>query len=149
MSDELLRLVGPALGPRLVLEITEHAPIDDYASFAADLERAARAGRADRHRRHRRGLREPAPHPPAAPDIIKIDMTLTRRITTDRAERALTRALISFAAETGATVVAEGVESEAEIVALRRARRPVRAGLPPRPPPSGVSLPSAISRTAC
>ena len=46
-------------------------------------------------------------------------MSLTRRIETDRAGRALTRALISFAAEIGATVVAEGIESEAEIVALR------------------------------
>lgn len=118
VSGELSELVGPALGPRLVLEITEHAPIDDYASFAADLEglraRGVRiaiddTGAGFASLRHILRL---------APDIIKIDMTLTRRITTDRAERALTRALISFAAETGATVVAEGVESEAEIGAL-------------------------------
>ena len=118
VSDELLSLVGPALGPRLVLEITEHAPIDDYASFAADLERLRARGVRIAIDDTGAGFASLRHILRLAPDVIKIDMTLTRRITTDRAERALTRALISFAAETGATVVAEGIESEEEIVAL-------------------------------
>jgi EAL domain-containing protein (putative c-di-GMP-specific phosphodiesterase class I) len=54
-----------------------------------------------------------------APDIIKLDMSLTRHIDTNRSCRALASALIRFAAETGSTVVAEGVETDAELHALR------------------------------
>ncbi len=104
---------------RIVVEITEHAPIEDYDVVARGIQRLRRrgvriaiddAGAGFASLRHILRL---------SPDIIKIDMTLTRRIETDRAERALTRALISFAAEIDATIVAEGVQSEAEIGALR------------------------------
>ena len=104
---------------RIVVEITEHAPIEDYDLVAPSIQRLRRrgvkiaiddAGAGFASLRHILRL---------SPDIIKIDMTLTRRIETDRAERALTRALISFAAEIDATIVAEGIQSEAEIVALR------------------------------
>ena len=103
---------------RIVVEITEHAPIDDYDAFAPPIQRLRRrgvrlavddAGAGFASLRHILQL---------SPDIIKTDMTLTRRIETDRAERALTRALISFGAEIDATIVAEGIESEAEIEAL-------------------------------
>ena len=46
-------------------------------------------------------------------------MTLTRGVDYDPPRRALASALISFAAETGATIVAEGIESAAELAALR------------------------------
>ena len=104
---------------RVVVEITEHAPIEDYEALAPSLRRLRRrgvrlaiddAGAGFASLRHILRL---------APDVIKLDMTLTRRIESDRAERALTRALISFAAEIDATIVAEGIESEAEIAALR------------------------------
>ena len=119
-SEDFARLLPAGRAcERIVVEITEHAPIDDYDALAARLERL-----------RRRGLRIAIDDPGAgfaslrhilrlSPDIIKTDMTLTRRIESDRAGRALTRALISFAAEIGATIVAEGIESEAEINALR------------------------------
>jgi len=106
-------------GERVVVEITEHAPIEDYDVLAPSIQRLRRrgvriaiddAGAGFASLRHILRL---------SPDIIKTDMTLTRRIETDRAERALTRALISFAAEIDATIVAEGIQSEAEIDALR------------------------------
>ena len=51
--------------------------------------------------------------------MIKLDVTLTRGIGTDRARRALASALVSFAAEIGATIVAEGIETASEMEALR------------------------------
>jgi len=54
-----------------------------------------------------------------APEGIKLDRTLTNHIEVDRARRALTSALISFASQTGATIVAEGIETRAEVEALR------------------------------
>jgi EAL domain-containing protein (putative c-di-GMP-specific phosphodiesterase class I) len=53
------------------------------------------------------------------PDIIKLDMTLTRGIDTDPPRRALAAAMVHFAAETGAVIVAEGIETEAELAVLR------------------------------
>ena len=54
-----------------------------------------------------------------APDIIKIDNALTRNVYKDPARRALAAGLISFSAELGATVVAEGIQSRPELDALR------------------------------
>jgi EAL domain-containing protein (putative c-di-GMP-specific phosphodiesterase class I) len=53
------------------------------------------------------------------PDIIKLDITLTRRIEKDPVRQALTVALVSFANQVGATVVAEGVETELQLEVLR------------------------------
>ena len=143
-ASDAFRLALPLDGSteRLVVEITEHAPIEDYELLEPSLRRLRRlgvhlaiddAGAGFASLRHILRL---------APEVIKLDMTLTRRIETDRAERALTRALISFAAEIEATIIAEGVESEAEIDALRELGvafgqgfhlgRPSTGGLPGR-----------------
>lgn len=53
------------------------------------------------------------------PDIIKLDIALTRDIDTDVAKRSLATALIAFATETGATILAEGIETESELQTLR------------------------------
>jgi EAL domain-containing protein (putative c-di-GMP-specific phosphodiesterase class I) len=53
------------------------------------------------------------------PDIIKLDMSLTRDIDTDRTRRALAAALIRFAQETGSKIIAEGVETQSELEVLR------------------------------
>jgi EAL domain-containing protein (putative c-di-GMP-specific phosphodiesterase class I)/DNA-binding NarL/FixJ family response regulator len=103
-----------------VIEVTEHAVIDDYDQFARAIEplRAAGvrlavddagAGFASLH--HILAL---------APDLIKLDRSLTIRIDIDRSRRALARALISFGSEVEATIVAEGIETRAELDALRR-----------------------------
>jgi EAL domain-containing protein (putative c-di-GMP-specific phosphodiesterase class I) len=55
------------------------------------------------------------------PDVIKLDITLTRRIERDPVRQALAVALVSFANQVGATVVAEGVETELQLEALRAA----------------------------
>lgn len=104
---------------RIVLEVTEHAPVGDYAN----LESALRSLRGDGVRlaiddagagfaslRHILRL---------APEVIKLDNSLTRGIDADRPRRALASALISFASEIGAVIVAEGIETADELEALR------------------------------
>ena len=54
-----------------------------------------------------------------APDIVKLDLSLTRDIDTDRAKRALAAALVSFAEEVGSALVAEGIETAGELQTLR------------------------------
>jgi EAL domain-containing protein (putative c-di-GMP-specific phosphodiesterase class I) len=103
---------------RLVLEITEHAVIDDYAPLQAMLaplrERGLRlavddAGSGYASMRHILALQ---------PDLIKLDISLIRNIDRDPGRRALAAALILFADQTGSEVVAEGVENERELAVL-------------------------------
>jgi EAL domain-containing protein (putative c-di-GMP-specific phosphodiesterase class I)/AmiR/NasT family two-component response regulator len=103
---------------RVVLEITEHEAVEDYRALAEGLaplrERGLRvavddvgAGYASlRHALH------------LAPDMVKMDISLTRDIDSDPGRRALGAALISFAEEIGSTIVAEGIETAAELETL-------------------------------
>jgi EAL domain-containing protein (putative c-di-GMP-specific phosphodiesterase class I) len=104
---------------RIVLEITEHEVIEDYAGLAEALA-PLRA----------RGLRVAVDDVGAgyaslrhalqlAPDMVKMDISLTRNIDRDAGRRALAAALISFAAETDMTIIAEGIETAGELHALR------------------------------
>lgn len=102
----------------MVLEITEHAAIDNYDRLEKALEdfRAAGgrlavddAGAGFASLRHILRL---------APEEIKLDISLTRGIHLDRRKKALGAALISFAHEIEAVIVAEGVEEQAELDAL-------------------------------
>jgi EAL domain-containing protein (putative c-di-GMP-specific phosphodiesterase class I) len=54
--------------------------------------------------------------------MVKMDISLTRNIDRDAGRRALAAALISFAAETDMTIIAEGIETAGELQALRELR---------------------------
>jgi EAL domain-containing protein (putative c-di-GMP-specific phosphodiesterase class I)/CheY-like chemotaxis protein len=119
VSAELSALLEPH-ADRLVLEITEHEAVEDYdhlvdalAPLRAHGARVAidDAGAGFASLRHTLRI---------APDIVKLDMSLTRDIDTDRAKRALAAALVSFAQEMGFTLVAEGIETAQELDELRR-----------------------------
>jgi EAL domain-containing protein (putative c-di-GMP-specific phosphodiesterase class I)/CheY-like chemotaxis protein len=118
VSSEVAELLTPH-ARRVVLEITEHEAVEDYdhlvgalASLRAMGARVAidDAGAGFASLRHTVRI---------APDIVKLDLSLTRDIDTDRAKRALAGALVSFAHEMGFSLVAEGIESRAELDALR------------------------------
>lgn len=104
---------------RLVVEVTEHAPVDDYDALDAAIA-PLRAG----------GCRLAVDDVGAgfsslrhilrlAPDVIKLDISLTRHIDSDPPRRALATALISFASAIKASIVAEGIETQDEVDALR------------------------------
>lgn len=104
---------------RLVLELTEHAPIEDYASLVRVLEplRAGGllvavddAGAGYASMRHCLQLR---------PDLLKLDLSLVRDVDTDPDKRALCRAMTDFAHSADALVVAEGIETELELETVR------------------------------
>lgn len=54
------------------------------------------------------------------PDVIKLDLALTRGIHHDPARQALAEGLVGFARRLGATIVAEGVETLSELNSLKR-----------------------------
>lgn len=53
------------------------------------------------------------------PDLIKLDMDLIRDIDKDRAKTAIVSSIVRLASDLGITVIAEGIESEAELAVLR------------------------------
>lgn len=106
---------------RLVLELTEHVPVSEYGPLAdaiADLrDRGIRiavddAGAGYASLRHLIRLE---------PDVIKLDITLVRGIDENPLLRTIASALIRFGNESGAAVVAEGIETTHELEALRDA----------------------------
>ena len=118
-SPRFVELMDGIPPERIVLEVTEHAPVEDYGVLAKALEpfraRGCRlavddAGAGFASFRHILRLN---------PDIIKLDMTLVRNIDQDPARRALASGLISFASDLGAKIIAEGVETTSELGALR------------------------------
>jgi EAL domain-containing protein (putative c-di-GMP-specific phosphodiesterase class I) len=107
---------------RLMLEVTEHSSVHDYAPIMKALDPL-----------RRRGLRLAVDDAGAGyasfrhilelkPDVIKLDNSLIRQIDSNTGHRALAAALVRFAQETGSMVVAEGVETEAELAILRELR---------------------------
>ncbi len=104
---------------RLVLEVTEHAQVADYDALHRALEPLRRSGlriAVDDAGAGYSGLQHIVQ---IRPDIIKMDMSLTRGIDGDAARRALASAMIFYARETGALIVAEGIETESELRTLR------------------------------
>ena len=53
------------------------------------------------------------------PDVIKLDVSLTKDVDKDLARRSLASAMVQFAHDTKARVVAEGIETEAEMRTVR------------------------------
>jgi EAL domain-containing protein (putative c-di-GMP-specific phosphodiesterase class I) len=53
------------------------------------------------------------------PDIIKMDISLTREIDRDRARQAMAAAIVGFGRQTGSHITAEGVETREELEALQ------------------------------
>jgi EAL domain-containing protein (putative c-di-GMP-specific phosphodiesterase class I) len=118
-TPEFLATLEGTPGDRIVIELTEHAPIGDYRVLSAALaelrSRGVRfaiddAGAGYASLKHILQL---------SPDFIKLDISLTQGIDIDTKQRALAKALIAFASETGAVIVAEGIENRKELDALR------------------------------
>ena len=114
-APRLLDVIGAVPPERLIIELTEHAEIIDYESFnvgttglrALGIRLAVDdAGAGFASLRHILDIR---------PDVIKLDMTLTRHIDRDPARRALATALHGFAGTLNATVIAEGIEDRSEL----------------------------------
>lgn len=104
---------------RVVLEVTEHAPVADYDLLVTTLTQLRARGVRLAVDDAGAGFSSLQHIVQLAPDFIKLDMSLTRDIDTDAARRALASALIFFARETGSTIIAEGIETESEFEVLR------------------------------
>ena len=116
---ETRRLLQAASLSRIVIEMSEAAMTLDHMTVSRILQPLRQAGArlaVDNAGSGNTSLRQLLL---LHPDIIKIDTSVTCGIQHGRGRRALAGALVAFARETGSTVVAEGIESEAELEAVR------------------------------
>ena len=104
---------------RVVLEVTEHAKIDDYGALCAALAPLRRAGVRLAIDDAGAGYSSLQHIIQLSPEIIKLDISLTRSIDSDPARRALAAALNHFAEDIGGAIVAEGIETEGEFETLK------------------------------
>jgi EAL domain-containing protein (putative c-di-GMP-specific phosphodiesterase class I) len=102
---------------RMVIELTEHAIVEDYDQIATVVGRIRElgaqiavddAGSGTSSMRHILDLK---------PDIIKLDRSLIAGLDTDQPRRALAASLVRFAIDIDALLVAEGIEREEELTA--------------------------------
>jgi EAL domain-containing protein (putative c-di-GMP-specific phosphodiesterase class I) len=79
-------------------------------------------------------------------ELIKLDGSLTRSLEADPRRRSLASALIEFGRESGASVLAEHVESELQLIELQRLGVEYGQGYhlgEPAPLPEPAELPRA------
>ena len=152
LSTDVVRSVLPDDLSGLVIELTEHEVyVGDslLADSLADLrERGARIAIDDAGAGYA-GLKQVMW---VRPDIVKLDLDLTRAIHSDPVRIALVESLVRFARRVGATVCAEGIEKHDDIEVLADLDVPWGQGYAlgrPAPPWSEISPPAAETcRTA-
>jgi EAL domain-containing protein (putative c-di-GMP-specific phosphodiesterase class I) len=111
-------LCGTEAG-RVVLELTEHAAVEDYPHLVERLRSVSAAGFRFAVDDAGAGFASLRHILDLGPDVIKLDIALIRGIDTDPARRALARALVLFADELGAVLIAEGIETQTELATLQ------------------------------
>jgi EAL domain-containing protein (putative c-di-GMP-specific phosphodiesterase class I) len=120
LSGRLGEILTHAPVHRVIIEVTEHAMVVDYAALNAALAPWRLAGARLAVDDAGGGYASFAHILNLSPDLIKLDNTLTRDIHVDRQRQALVRALVAYADEMQVGVVAEGIEAAAELEELRR-----------------------------
>lgn len=141
LSKQFLRAFKTLPLDRIILEITEHEAVRHYQPLLEVLgplrERGLQlavddAGAGHSSLQHILELQ---------PEYIKLDMNLSRSIDVNAPRRALAAALVWFSREIGCKLVAEGVETAAELLTLRNLGvKIVQGHLMARPaPPSQIN----------
>ena len=148
VSDALAPLLAGCERP-ITLEVTEHVVVEDYAELRAALTALGPdvrlavddAGSGYASLRHILEL---------APDYVKLDLGFVRGIDTDPARQALIAGMAYFAVKRKIRLVAEGIETTAQLETLRDLAIPYgqgyllgrpQDGRGPGPWPATIALP--------
>jgi EAL domain-containing protein (putative c-di-GMP-specific phosphodiesterase class I) len=107
------------IGRPLVVELTEHQPVEDYVALGASLDRLRELGIRVAVDDVGSGFASFRHVTRVNPDILKLDRTLVCGIDDDPVRQSLASAIVAFAKDVGATVVSEGIENESELCCLK------------------------------
>jgi EAL domain-containing protein (putative c-di-GMP-specific phosphodiesterase class I) len=116
-SPEVHSLVASVPARRIIVEITEHAPVWDYSKLLSSVRALRREGVRVAIDDVGAGYASLQHVLELAPDFIKLDVGLIRDCQ-DPARLALVAALAGFARDIGADVIAEGIETERHVDTL-------------------------------
>ena len=117
-TGRLLPLCKPYSTERIVLELTEHAVVSDYDALDQELRAMAYAGiriAIDDVGAGHSGLSHILK---LRPDLLKLDMELTKDVDKDLARQSLVAGMVHFAEACGAKIIAEGIETANEAETL-------------------------------
>ncbi|MET0556429.1 MAG: EAL domain-containing protein [Vicinamibacteria bacterium] len=150
LSAAWAALVDEGRLDNVVLELTEHAAVADYGAVRAAVDRARRAGGTFAVDDTGSGFASLNHVLALRPDFVKIDRVFVVGCDRDPARLALVEMMGSFAGRLDAWIVAEGVETLAELKALASLDVPLAQGfLLARPGPGWGSLePTVLARLA-
>ena len=142
---DLLDLVDPE---RVIIELTEHVRIDDYDRLLDSLSRVRERGARLAVDDTGAGFSSLGHIIHLRPELIKLDCQFTRGIDTDPARRSLAHALVTFARDIEAEVVAEGIETAAELDTVRELGVPYGQGYFLNRPTRPQSIPDSYAHVA-
>ena len=121
LGDARVAAVLEPLAARIVIELSEQEQVDDYDALAAEVadwqDRGVRVAIDDTGSGYaslQHVLR-------LSPDFIKLDKALVHGVEDDRSRRALVASFVAFARESGALVIAEGIETRDQLSVLQDA----------------------------
>ncbi len=115
MADPRLVRMLQSTSRRITLEVTEHVGVDDYEGFATTIALLRSHGARIAVDDAGAGVASLRHIVQIAPNVIKLDISLTQGVSTSPLRLALATSLIEFAEQTGAQLLVEGVEEVADL----------------------------------
>lgn len=119
LSQEFASLVSRLEGDLLVVEVTEHSAVEDYGALKRAIDQLRSRGVRLAIDDLGTGFASFMHIVKLLPEFMKLDISLTRDIESDAVKQALTAALVGFGAQIGSHLIAEGVETTAELQTLQ------------------------------
>lgn len=146
LSAAWAALVGETRLHSVVLELTEHAAIADYAAVRSAVDAVRRAGGTVAVDDTGSGFASLNHVLALRPDFVKVDRVFVEGCDRDPARLALVEMMGSFAGRLDAWIVAEGVETLAELKALMSLDVPLAQGfLLARPVPGWSDIEPSVA----
>jgi EAL domain-containing protein (putative c-di-GMP-specific phosphodiesterase class I) len=118
LSPHFFNVLAPR-AHRVIIEVTEHERVEDYDALNDALAPLRALGASIAIDDVGAGFASLSHILKLAPDIVKLDLSLTRGIAADPARDALASSLVDFATGIDATIGAEGIETQSELDRLR------------------------------
>lgn len=109
-SSRLRDAIPAAEAHRITLELTEHVVLEDYEALRPGLDQVRALGVSLAIDDLGSGTSNLQHVLELAPELVKVDLSITVGVETDPRRRALLAALVAFARDVGIVLVAEGVE---------------------------------------
>lgn len=119
MSDELMALLDDKQLDQVVIEVTEHDRVSNYPRLASRLAALRRQGACIAIDDTGAGHASLSHVIELRPEYIKLDRGLVQGLDRDSGKYALVRNMLGLASDLGARMIAEGIETDGELAALR------------------------------